>query len=148
MANPIVLYDGVCGLCNRLNQFLLKRDVHDRIRFASLQSDFAAKVLRRHGADPNDLDTVYIVEDYETSGERLLARSDAILHVVPQLGGFWKVATLGKILPRPFRDLIYRLVARNRYRVFGKYETCLLPEPQHRRKFLDVEPQKNTDTRG
>ena len=145
MANPIVLYDGFCGLCNRLNQFLLKRDVHDRIRFASLQSDFAAQVLRRHGADPNDLDTVYIVEDYETSGERLLARSDAILHVVPQLGGFWKVATLGKILPRPFRDLIYRLVARNRYRVFGKYETCLLPEPQHRRKFLDVQPQMNTD---
>jgi predicted DCC family thiol-disulfide oxidoreductase YuxK len=135
--NPIILYDGVCGLCNRLVQFLLKRDIHDRIRFASLQSEFAGKVLRRHGADPDDLDTVYVIEDYETANERLLARSDAVLNIVQELGGFWKVAGWGKILPRPIRDALYKLVARNRYRVFGKYDTCMIPEPRYRKKFLD-----------
>jgi len=135
--NPIILYDGVCGLCNRLVRFLLKRDIHDRIRFASLQSEFAAKVLRRHGAAPDDLDTVYVIENYETPDERLLARSDAILNVVRELGGFWKIAGWGKILPRSIRDNLYKLVARNRYRVFGKYDTCMMPEPRYRKKFLD-----------
>ena len=137
-SNPIVLYDGVCGLCNRLNQFILKRDTHDRFRFASLQSDLAAKVLQRHGADPRDLDTVYIVLDYGQADERLLARSDAILYVLTQLDGIWKLARVGRILPTTFRDGVYKLVARHRYRVFGKHESCLLPEPKYRHKFLDV----------
>ena len=147
MANPIVLYDGVCGLCNRLVQFLLKRDVHDRLHFASLQSEFAEKVLGRHGLDPGDLDTVYLIEDYDHPAEKLLARSDAIIEVVRQLGGFWRIAGIGKILPRSSRDVMYRLVAKNRYRVFGKYETCMLPAPKDRNKFLDMlanEPQLNT----
>lgn len=137
-SKPIVLYDGVCGLCNRLNQFILKRDIHDRFRFASLQSDLSAKVLQRHAADPRDLDTVYVVLDYDQAAERLLARSDAILYVLTQLDGIWKLARMGRILPRMLRDGAYKLVARNRYRVFGKHESCLLPEPQYRYKFLDV----------
>lgn len=138
MSNPIVLYDGVCGLCNRLIQFLLKRDAQDRFRFASLQSDFAAVILQRHGRDANDLDTVYVVQDYGEANERLLARSDAIICLGQELGGIWSVAGLGKALPRFLRDWIYKLVARNRYRVFGKYDSCMMPEPKHRRKFLDV----------
>src|SRR5258705_6651142 len=139
VTNPIVLYDGVCGLCNRLVQFLLRHDKHDRLRFASLQSAFAAKVLGRHGIDPGDLDTVHVVENYEQAGEQVLNRSDAILRAGHELGGIWTVAaTIGKILPRALRDLTYRFVARNRYRVFGKYDTCMLPEPQHRGKFLDM----------
>jgi predicted DCC family thiol-disulfide oxidoreductase YuxK len=133
-----VLYDGVCGLCNRLNQFILKRDAHDRFRFASLQSSLAATVLQRHGADPRDLDTVYIVLDYGQPTERLLARSDAILYVLSQLDGIWKLARVGRALPKMLRDGLYQVVARNRYRVFGKYESCLLPDPQYRHKFLDV----------
>lgn len=137
-SNPIVLYDGVCGLCNRLVQFLLKRDTHDRFRFASLQSEFANNVLPQHGLDPQDLDTVYVVRDYGQPDERLLARSDAILFMLMQLGGFWKVMGVGRALPRAFRDMVYRVVARNRYRVFGKHESCMLPEREHRNKFLDV----------
>lgn len=137
-SNPIVLYDGVCGLCNRLMQFILKRDKHDRFRFASLQSEFATDILERHGADHEDLDTVYVVIDYGKPTERLLARSDAILHVASELGGIWKFAGAGRVLPRSIRDSLYKLVARNRYRVFGKYESCVLPEPKHRAKFLDV----------
>ncbi len=134
----IVLYDGVCGLCNRLNQFLLKRDTHDRFRFASLQGKFAQDLLRRHGADARDLDTVYVAIDYGQPNERLLARSDAILHVLAQLDGIWKWARVGQVLPKVLRDGIYKVVAQNRYRVFGKHESCLLPEPKHREKFLDV----------
>ncbi len=136
--NPIVLYDGVCGLCNRLVQFLLKRDKHDRFRFASLQSEFAQDVMIRHGVDPHDLDTVYVVKDHKQPTETLLARSDAILYMLKQLGGIWSWAGIGRVLPRGFRDVLYKLVARNRYRVFGKHESCMLPEPKHRAKFLDV----------
>ena len=138
MSNLIVLYDGVCGLCNRLNQFLLKRDDQDRLLFASLQSDFAKKILERYGADPSDLDTVYVVENYERPDERLLKRSDAILRAVGTLGGIWKISALGKIVPRPLRDLFYRLVATNRYKVFGKSEVCMMPDPKYRKKFLDI----------
>ena len=139
MNQLIVFYDGICGLCNRLVQFLLKRDRHDRLRFASLQSDFASRVLSRHGIDPKDLDTVHVVEHYEQANERVINRSDAILRASRALGGFWALAaSIGRIVPRAVRDLFYRFVANNRYRVFGKYETCMLPEPQHRGKFLDM----------
>ena len=87
--------------------FCLKRDHHDRLLFASLQSDLARKILERHGADPTDLDTVYVVEDYDTPSERLFKRSDAILRVVKELGGIWKIAAAGKLLPQPLRDLFY-----------------------------------------
>ena len=137
-SNPIVLYDGVCGLCNRLVQFLLKHDRRDRFRFASLQSEFANGLLKRHGVDPHDLDTVYVVKDHGQSDESLLARSDAILYMLAELGGAWKLTGIGRVLPKGLRDAFYKIVARNRYRVFGKHESCMLPEPQHRARFLDV----------
>lgn len=136
--NPIVLYDGVCGLCNRLVKFILKRDLNGRFRFASLQSEFAATLLKRHGANAKDLDTFYVVIDQGNPDERVLMRSDAILFVVKTLGGVWKIASVGRVVPKVIRDALYRLVARNRYRVFGKHESCMLPSPEHRAKFLDV----------
>jgi predicted DCC family thiol-disulfide oxidoreductase YuxK len=136
--NPIILYDGVCCLCNRFNQFVLKHDSADRFRFASLQSDFAAKVLRRHGVNPRELDTVYLVLDNAQPGERLLARSDAAVSVLRDLGGPWRaVAAVLSLMPKWFRDRGYNLTARNRYRIFGKYDTCPLPDPKYRHKFLD-----------
>ena len=136
--HPIVLYDGVCGLCNRLNQFLLKRDKHDRLRFASLQSNFAKELLRRHGRDPEDLDTVYLALDYGTPSERVLNRSDAILKALWLLGGPWKLTAAAGILPKFIRNPLYNLVATNRYRVFGRSETCMLPRPEDRAKFIDL----------
>jgi predicted DCC family thiol-disulfide oxidoreductase YuxK len=133
----IVLYDGVCALCNRMVQFLLKRDKHSSLRFASLQSDFAARVLTRHGIDPKDLDTVQVVVNYERPDERILNRSDAILRACETLDGPWRsLATLARIVPRTLRNLVYRVVANNRYRVFGRYETCMLPDPNQRDRFL------------
>ena len=138
-SNPIILYDGVCGLCNRLVQFLLKHDREGRLRFASLQSDFADKVLSRHGLNAKDLDTVHVVESYDQPDERVLQRSDAVLRAGRELGGFWGASsTIGRVMPRPLRDLVYRLVATNRYRMFGKYDSCMLPDANQRSKFLDV----------
>lgn len=138
-ANPIILYDGVCGLCNRLVQFLLKRDRQGRLRFASLQSDFAVKVLARHGIDAKDLDTVHVVVDYERPREQVLNRSDAVLRAGYELGVPWNIiASIARIVPRALRDVAYRFVARNRYQVFGRSETCMLPDPKQRHRFLDI----------
>jgi len=134
----IVLYDGVCGLCNRLNQFLLARDRDDRLRFASLQSDFARKVLQRHHLNPLDLDTVWVIVNYDQPEERVLARADAIIHVLTTLGGLWRVASFGKIIPRKLRDAVYRTVASARYRLFGKSDSCMMPDPHFRHKFIEV----------
>ena len=134
----MVLYDGVCGLCNLLVQFQIKRDVRDRLLFASLQSQFAATLLERHRCDARHVDTVYFVVDPNQPTERIFVRSDAIIQALQQIGGVWRLAMLVKVVPKFIRDAIYDLVARNRYRVFGKYETCLLPEPKYRRKFVGI----------
>jgi predicted DCC family thiol-disulfide oxidoreductase YuxK len=138
LPNTIVLYDGVCGLCNRAVQFLLKRDRHDRFRFASLQSDFAANLLQRHGINYTKLDTVYAVVNHGETNEKLLAKGDAFLFFAKVLGGIWSVARLGRVIPRPIRNWLYDFVAANRYRVFGKAESCMLPDAASRHKFLEV----------
>jgi len=139
MTHPILLYDGVCGLCNRLNQFVLRRDPAGIFRFASLQSALAARTLSRHGADATDLDTVYVVVNPDQPDEYLLARSDAAIFVLKQLGGFWGLlGFVAQFKPRFLRDLGYRVVARNRYRFFGRSETCFLPSSENRGRFLDV----------
>jgi predicted DCC family thiol-disulfide oxidoreductase YuxK len=138
MPNPIVLYDGVCGLCNRLVQFILHRDQTAVFRFASLQSAFATRVLTRHGANPTQLDTFYVVLNYDDAQETLVSRSAAALYVLKQLGGIWRIAAIAAgMLPRFLHDLAYTLVARNRYRIFGRYDTCPLPSEETRARFLD-----------
>ena len=108
MPNPIVLYDGVCGLCNRAVQFLLKRDRHDRFRFAPLQSDFAANLLQRHGIDHTKLDTVYAVINHGAGDEKLFAKGDAFLLFAKVLGGVWNVARLGRVNPATDSQLALR----------------------------------------
>jgi predicted DCC family thiol-disulfide oxidoreductase YuxK len=140
ISNPVILYDGVCGLCNRLVQFVLKHDSQDRFRFASLQTDFAARVLRRHGAAPEDLDTVYLVLDHALPGERLASRSDAAVVILRELGGGWSLLGLAiRVFPGWLRNWGYNLVARNRYRFFGKFDSCPVPDEKVRRKFLELQ---------
>jgi predicted DCC family thiol-disulfide oxidoreductase YuxK len=134
-ANPVLLYDGVCGFCNRLVQFVLKHDAKAYFRFASLQSDYAARVLNPHGLDPQDLNTLYLVEP----GKRLQVRSDAVVLILRKLGGFWSVVAFTlRIFPKRLRDWGYGIAASHRYRIFGKYETCLLPEKKYQDRFLDA----------
>ena len=141
MAHPILLYDGVCGLCNRFIQFILYRDRRATFRFASLQSDVAAKILSRHGLSPNNLDMLYVVVnlDARAPNELLLSRSDAVFFTLKQLGAFWRsTAFLLQLLPKFVHDFGYSAVARYRYRIFGRSETCVLPSAQDRNRFLDL----------
>ena len=131
MANPIVLFDGVCNLCNGSVQFLIKRDPQARLRFASLQSETGQKLQADFGMDPQALDSVILVD-----GDRWYKESDAALRIARNLPGAWKLLTAFRIVPRPLRDAVYRLIARNRYRWFGKSETCWLPTPELRGRFL------------
>jgi predicted DCC family thiol-disulfide oxidoreductase YuxK len=138
--HPVLLYDGVCGLCNRLVQFILRHDRAGAFRFASLQSDLAARILARHGRDVHDLDTMYVVVNHDAPAEALFARSDAVRFVFTQLGGIWRAsAIMLKLLPHSLCDFTYNAIARRRYRIFGRSETCILPAPENRARFLDVE---------
>jgi predicted DCC family thiol-disulfide oxidoreductase YuxK len=143
MSHPILLYDGVCGLCNRLVQFVLRRDPAGVFRFAALQSSFAGSILARHGLDARDLNTLYVVINAEQIDEILLSRSDAVIFILRRLGGatgaFWRMTgLLWQLVPRAIRDRGYSAVAKRRYRMFGRYGACPLPTESTRSRFLDV----------
>jgi len=134
----IILYDGVCGLCNGFVQFVLPRDREGIFRFAALQSPVARDLLSRHGKDPTDLDTISVVVSRAGEGERLLQKSRAVLHVFWRLGVPWTLSALFAPLPTRLLDAAYDVVARNRYKLFGKSDTCVLPAPEWRDRFLDT----------
>jgi predicted DCC family thiol-disulfide oxidoreductase YuxK len=129
---PILFYDGVCGLCDRLVQFVLRRDRRALFRFAPLQSDAALQTLGHFGKDPRDLNTVYAL----TSDGRLLRKGRAVLWVLRQLGFPWSLAVAFGALPTAVLDWFYDRVARNRYRLFGRLDSCRLPSPAERARFL------------
>jgi predicted DCC family thiol-disulfide oxidoreductase YuxK len=135
----IIFYDGVCGLCNRLNQFVLARDSSAQFRFAALQSRFAHETLARHGRNSEDLDTLYLLEDYGLPSERLRAKSDAALRVLDRIGGVWTLSRMLAWLPRSLRDLGYDFIAKIRYRLFGKTESCRVPSVGQRSRFIEYE---------
>lgn len=132
----LVLYDGVCGLCNRSVRFLLRHDRGRRLEFAALQSPIAAEILARHGG-PADLSTMALVENLGRSEERLVLRSQAALEILAAVGGLWRIVSWLRVIPRPLRDAVYRWVGRHRYRWFGRSEQCELPVPEHLARFVD-----------
>ena len=135
---PVLLYDGVCGFCNKTVQLILERDPAGTMRFAALQSDYGRAVVERH-TSLRGVDSVVFVENANGGDlERVFVRSDAALKVVAYLGGFWKIFLAAYVIPKPLRDYFYDLFARNRYRVFGKYDACMLPPPEVRSRFLDA----------
>jgi predicted DCC family thiol-disulfide oxidoreductase YuxK len=138
MSHPILLYDGVCALCNRFVQFTLRHDRNAIFRFTSLQSALAAGILTRHNVNATDLDTVYVVLNHQLPDESLLSRSDAVLFVLKQMQGVYRpTASVLQLLPKFLRDAAYNTVARHRYRIFGRSETCTLPPDADPTRFLD-----------
>ena len=133
----LVLYDGVCALCNRVVQFLLEQDHRAVFRFAALQSPTGKATVAKSGHDPNELTTFYVVADFRTPQARVLTKGDAALFVAGQLGWPWKAASAARVLPQSVRNLIYDTVARNRYRLFGRYDHCLVPSEAVRARFVD-----------
>lgn len=130
--HPTLLFDGVCNLCSGSVQFILKRDTRSRFRFASLQSDAGRRLMTDHGLDPDALSSVVLIE-----GGRAYQESTAALRIARHLPGAWKLLRVFTVIPRPLRDAAYRLIARNRYRWFGKTEACWLPTPELRARFLE-----------
>ena len=135
----VVLYDGVCGLCNGLVKFVLPRDRRLRIRFAALQGAYAGAVLARHGIvpPPGDPQSIVLVAHPGTPSERLYVRSEAALRIGRALSGAWRLVGLFRVVPRPLRDWVYDRVAKNRYRIFGRYDACPMPTPESRARFVD-----------
>ncbi len=134
----IIFFDGVCGFCNRFIQFVLENDKGDLFNFASLQSEFANATLAKRGFNTADLNTVYLISNYGTDTEKVLTKSDAIIFVASQLRGWKKpFATIFGYFPKPLRDFGYDIVAKIRYRLFGKLEQCMLPSPESRVKFIE-----------
>ena len=136
--HPVLLYDGVCGLCNRTVRFVLRRDREEKFRFSPLQSAFAARLLGKKGVDASDLNSFYIVV-FREEGEILLKESDAVLWVMEELPGIWPgVARVLRLVPRTVRDWGYRVIARSRYQLFGRYETCPIPSEGDRERFIEA----------
>lgn len=130
-SGPIVFFDGVCGLCNGSVDWLMARDRRSVLRFAPLQGETALRTLGAPQGDPESWSMVLVDE----TGRYW--RSEAAIRIVRHLGGPW--ALVGRVLgavPRGLRDAAYRWIARNRYRYFGKHETCRLPTPAERARFL------------
>jgi predicted DCC family thiol-disulfide oxidoreductase YuxK len=133
----LVLYDGVCGLCNRLLQFLFRHDHRAVFCFASLQSAIGRAMVTRFGGNPDDLDSFHVIADFRDPGARAMTKSDAAVFVASQLGWPWKGLSAARKMPAPFRNFVYDVIARTRYRIFGRYDQCVLPSEEFRSRFVE-----------
>lgn len=130
--HPIILFDGVCNLCNASVNFVIDRDPDALFRFGALQSDAGRALLAEHGVDERWLDSIVLVEE-----GTVYTASDAALRIAVRLKGPWTLMHVFRIVPRPVRDVVYNWIARNRYRWFGKQDACRLPTPELKSRFID-----------
>jgi predicted DCC family thiol-disulfide oxidoreductase YuxK len=131
VTQPVIVFDAMCVLCSRHAQFVLRHDRAGHFLLASMQSEAGAAIYSSCGIDPTDPDTVILVE-----GGRALRDSDAILAIWRGLGWPWRITGAFRIVPRALRDPVYRWVARHRYRLFGRRETCWVPSAAQRGRIL------------
>ncbi|MEJ0054181.1 MAG: thiol-disulfide oxidoreductase DCC family protein [Bacteroidota bacterium] len=128
----IILFDGVCNLCNGFVNFLILRDKQNKFQFGSLQSPKAQELLKQYQYSTNDLSTVLLLED-----GKLYSQSTAVLKIVRRMDGAWPLLYGFIILPRPIRDFFYQLIAKNRYKLFGRKDACMIPTPELKAKFVE-----------
>lgn len=128
---PVIIFDGVCNFCDRSVRFVMDRDPSQRFRFASNQSEAGSALLSRFGIVPGGIDSVFLVE-----GERIWSKSRAALEIARRMPWPWKAVYSGVVVPRFLRDWVYDMIARNRYRFFGKADSCRLPREGERERFL------------
>ena len=127
----ILLFDGVCNLCNSIVQFTIKRDPKEKFKFASLQSESGQALLKKFGLPTDDFDSFVFI-----NGDKYFLKSSAGLHVLKELGGIWKLFYVFIIFPQPLRDYVYNIIAKTRYRIFGKRDTCMIPISNIKKRFL------------
>ena len=136
-SHPVLLYDGLCGFCSKGVQRILRYDTRKTMFFAALQSDYGKSILTRH-PELAGIDSLVFVEPLDFAYlEKVFVRSDALLRVARYLGGTWTLALAAYIIPRPVRDYLYDQFAKRRYGWFGKYDTCMVPPPEVRERFLN-----------
>lgn len=128
----IILFDGICNLCNSAVKFVLKRDTKSVFKFASLQSEVSKKLLINSEVSDIDSGTFVLIEN-----GILYTRSTAALRVVKHLSGLWPLMSVFMVVPKFIRDWVYNLISKNRYRWFGKRDTCMIPSPEMKTKFLN-----------
>ncbi len=126
----IILFDGECNFCDQSVQFIIKRDPKGYFKFASLQSKIGKELLNKYNA-PKDIDSFVLIED-----NYCYFKSSAALRVCKNLRGAWKLLYVFLVLPKTFRDFFYEKIAKNRYKWFGKIESCRIPSPEERKRFL------------
>jgi predicted DCC family thiol-disulfide oxidoreductase YuxK len=129
--DDVILYDGVCVFCSRWVRFVAARDIEHRFRFTAIQSGYGTRLAQAFAIDPDDLDTNAVVH-----GGVAYFKSDAALTVLGVLPG-WRWVRLLRTVPKPLWDAVYSLVARNRYRIFGKYEECFVPDAEFRARVME-----------
>ena len=139
LGEDIIFYDGVCGLCNKLVQFVLAHGGSLRFLFCSLQSDLAARLLTKYGANSTELKTILLITDYGLPSSKLLVKSQAVLFILQHCNMPWYLASLSSLrfVPEFFLDIAYDLIANSRYMLFGRYESCLNPRKEVRDRFID-----------
>lgn len=131
-SRPIILFDGVCNYCNSIVNFIIRQDKRQKFVFAPLQSPSGQELLRKHNLPYTNFDTFVLIDN-----EKAYLRSSAALSVLGKLPWYWKWTQLFWIVPHFLRNGVYNLVARNRYKWFGKKESCMIPTPEVRARFLD-----------
>ncbi len=129
--NPIILFDGVCNFCNASVNFIIRRDPKGVFRFAPLQSERGKKLLEQFHLSTDDLDTMVLID-----GDKHYTRSSAGLRIALRLSGLWPLCAVFLIVPKFLRDLVYRFIAKNRYRWWGRRDTCMVPTPEMKERFL------------
>ena len=134
----LVLYDGVCGFCSHLVQFLLEHVRGGVFDFAPLQGPTARSLITKWGGNPDELTTFYVCADYRSpDAARVFSRGDAALFIARQIGWPWKLLVAARAVPKARRDAVYNGVARRRYRLFGRYDQCMVPPPDVRHRFVE-----------
>ncbi len=128
----IILFDGVCNLCNGAVQYVIERDTEDRYRFAPLQSDIGQKLISERHIDSSVVDSVILIEP----GVAYYIKSDAAIEIARDLGGIWSLLALFKWIPARMRNIVYDFIAHNRYKWYGKKDQCMVPTPELKAKFL------------
>ncbi len=131
-SQSLILFDGICNFCSYWVQFVMKRDPGKRFRFATLQSAVGQRTFNEIGLPREELKTMILVD-----GSKRYFKSTAALHIVKKIGGLWAILFIFIIVPAPIRDLLYNVVAKNRYRWFGKREACFVPAPDMKERFLE-----------
>ncbi len=129
---PLILFDGVCNFCNYWVQLALRKDRKQRLRFATLQGRTAERILPQYGISPQANSSVIFIEE-----GKAYTQSTAVFRICRYLSGGWRLLSIFRFIPGFLRDPIYRLIARNRYRWFGKKETCMIPGVEQRARFLE-----------